>query len=115
MPRRPSNPLSDHVRHLEEEHERIMREMAEAEKALRQKPKSSRPKPEPERRTRINNFATITMPRPEDHLFPGGKTRPSKRPFRRRKPEARLAQIKFLLLCLLLATIVLFVWRNLPG
>jgi hypothetical protein len=115
MPRRTSNPLSDHVRRLQDEQERIMREMAEAEKALRQKPKPSRPKPEPERRTRINNFATITMPRPEDHLFPGGKTRLNKRQYRRRKPEARLAQIKFLLLCLLLATIVLFVWRNLPG
>jgi hypothetical protein len=32
MARRPSNPLSEHARLLEEEHARIMRELAEAEK-----------------------------------------------------------------------------------
>lgn len=115
MPRRSSNPLSDHVQRLQEEHERVMREMAEAEKALRQKPKTPRAKPQPERRVRINNYATIGMPRPEDHLFPGGKTRLNKKKYRRPKYEARVAQIKFLLLCLFLAMLILFVWRNLPG
>ena len=117
MPRYSSNPLSDHVQRLQEEHERVMREMAEAEKALLQKPKSSpaKAKQQTERRVRINNVATIGIPRPHDHLYPGGKTRLNKRQQRRRKPEARMAQVKFLLLCLLLATLVLFIWRNLPG
>lgn len=115
MPRRSSNPLSEHAQRLQEEHERIMREMAEAEKALRQKPKQVRSKQQPEKRVRINNFATIGIPRPQDHLYPGGKTRLGKRQHRRRKPEARMAQVKFLLLCLLLATLILFIWRNLPG
>ncbi len=115
MSRRSSNPLSDHVQRLQEEQERIKREMAEMEKALRQKPKPSRPKPQPERRMRINNVATIGIPRPQDHLYPGGKTRLNKHKYRRPKYEARVAQLKFLLLCLLLATLLLFVWRNLPG
>lgn len=115
MARRSSNPLSDHVQRLQEQHERLMREMAEAEKALRQKPKTPRSKPQPERRVRINNVATIGIPRPQDHLYLGGKTRLNKRKYRRPKHEARVAQLKFLLLCLLLATLILFIWRNLPG
>ncbi len=67
MARRPSNPLSEHARALQEEHERILREMAETEKALRQKPKApARTKPEPERKVRINTSvaASINLPRP---------------------------------------------------
>jgi hypothetical protein len=117
MARRPSNPLSEHARALQEEHERILREMAETEKALRQKPKApARTKPEPERKVRINTSvaASINLPRPHDHIYRGGGSGP-RRATRRRKTDARLAQIKFLLLCLLLAALVLFVWKNLPG
>ena len=116
MPRRPSSPLSEHAQRLQEEHDRILREMAAAEKALRQKPKAApRPKSEPERKVKIRNVATIDLPRPQEHLYRGGTVRPSRRTTRRRKTDARLAQIKFLLLCLLLAALVLFVWKNLPG
>ncbi len=92
-----------------------MREMAAAEKALRQKPKAApRPRPEPERRVRLNNnVASLDLPRPSDHLIRGGAVR--RRPTRRRKTDARIAQIKFLILCLILASLVLFVWKNLPG
>ena len=91
-----------------------MREMAAAEKALRQKPRVSRPRPEPERRVRLNNnVASLDLPRPSDHLIRGGASR--RRPTRRRKTDARIAQIKFLILCLILASLVLFVWKNLPG
>ena len=114
MARRPSNPLSEQARQLQEEHERILREMAAAEKALRQKPKVSRPRPEPERRVRLNNnVASLDLPRPADHLIRGASGR--RRPTRRRKTDARIAQIKFLILCLILASLVLFVWKNLPG
>ena len=114
MSRRPtSNPLSEHAARLQAEHERLLREMADAEKALRQKPKVARPRAEPERRVRLNNVAALDLPRPADHLIRGGGTR--QRPTRRRKTDARIAQIKFLILCLILASLVLFVWKNLPG
>lgn len=90
-----------------------MREMAAAEKALRQKPKVARPRPEPERRVRLNNVASLDLPRPSDHLIRGGAA--PRRPTRRRKTDARIAQIKFLILCLILASLVLFVWKHLPG
>ncbi|MGA0849796.1 MAG: hypothetical protein ACO3RX_07570 [Chthoniobacterales bacterium] len=116
MPRRPSSPLSEHAQKLQEEHERIMRELAAAEKALRQKPKAApRPKPAEERKVKIRNIASLDLPRPQDHLYRGGKAQTPRRTTRRRKTDARLAQIKFLLLCLLLAALVLFVWKNLPG
>jgi hypothetical protein len=114
MARPSSNPISDHVRRLQEEQERLMREMAEAEKALRRKPKTERPRPAPERKVRLNNVAALDLPRPKDHLIRGGET-PRRRPARRRRTDARMAQIKFLLLCLILASLVLFVWKNLPG
>lgn len=115
MPRRPtSNPLSEHAARLQAEHERLLREMAAAEKAVRQRPKPARPSPAPERRTRINsNVASLDLPRPADHLIRGGAAR--RRPARRRKTDARIAQVKFLVLCLILASLVLFVWKNLPG
>jgi hypothetical protein len=53
------------------------------------------------------------LPRPADHLIRGASGR--RRPTRRRKTDARIAQIKFLILCLILASLVLFVWKNLPG
>ena len=115
MARRSSNPISEHVRRLQEEQDRLMREMAEAEKALRQRPKTARPKAIPERKVRLNNnVAALDLPRPKDHLIRGGVTT-RRRPARRRKTDARVAQIKFLLLCLILASLVLFVWKNLPG
>jgi hypothetical protein len=117
MPRRPSSPLSEHAQRLQDEHDRILREMAEAEKALRQKPKPApRAKPEPERKVRLNNnVAALSLPRPQEHIYRGGTVRTPRRAARRRKTDARLAQIKFLLLWLLLAALALFVWKNLPG
>lgn len=95
-----------------------MREVAAAEKALRQKPKVTRPKAVPGRKVRMN-VAAIDLPRPKEHRFVGGSaTHPltsSRRATRRSKPAKRLAQIKFLLLCILLATLLLIVWRNFPG
>jgi hypothetical protein len=114
MPRRsPSSPLSEHAEKLREEHERIMREVAAAEKALRQKPKAA-PKAEPERKVRLNNNVAA-LSRPQEHIYRGGASKAPRRATRRRKTDARLAQIKFLLLCLLLVGLLLFVWRNLPG
>ena len=116
MARRPSSPLSEHARLLEEEHARILRELAETEKTLRQRPKP-KPKPAPEqRKVRLNNVAAVTLPpRPHDHIFRDGSGQPPRRAGRRRKADARYAQIKFLLLCLLFVGLMLFVWKNLPG
>ena len=117
MPRRSSNPLSEHVQRLQDEQARILREMAEAEKALRRKPKpSARPVAAP-RNVRINNNVTaINLPRPKDHRFLGASGQlPVRRTGRRPKADARMAQIKFLILCLIFFGLLLFVWRNLPG
>lgn len=118
MARKPSNPLSEHVQRLEEERARLMREMAAAEKALRQKPKITRPDPTPGRRIRLNNVATMELPQPIGHRTLGGSAPSRRRPRhqpRRTRTEARLAQIKFILLCLLLATLLLLLWRSFPG
>ncbi len=116
MARRPANPLSDHVQRLEEQRAQVMREMAATEKALRQKPKPVRPTASPARKIRLNNGAAVDLPRPKEHRFVGGTPRgKSRRQTRRSRTAARLAQIKFLLLCLLLATLILIVWRNFPG
>jgi hypothetical protein len=113
MARQTPNPISDHVRRLQEEQDRLMREMAEAEKALRRKPKPARPAPAPGRKVRLNNVAALDLPRPKDHLIRGGGSQ--RHPTRRRKPDARAEQIKFLLLLLILAALLVFVWKNLPG
>jgi hypothetical protein len=117
MERRPSNPLSAQAQLLQEQYEQTLRELAEAEKALRRKPKGAAPaKPAPERKVRLNNLAAaISLPRPQDHTFRGGTPRAPRRNTRRRKTDARLAQVKFLLLCLLLAGLFIFVWKHLPG
>jgi hypothetical protein len=117
MARRPSNPLSEQAQLLQEQYEQTLRELADAEKALRRKPKAAAPaKPAPERKVRLNNMpAAISLPRPQEHTFRGGASRAPRRNTRRRKTDARLAQVKFLLLCLLLAGLVIFVWKHLPG
>ena len=116
MARQPSNPLDEHVRRLQEQHELLMREMAEMEKNLRRKPKAPKPKPVNEVKLRASNVAAIDLPRPKDHRYLGGGT-PARRGRTKRRPktDARLAQVKFLLLCLLLASVLVFVWKNLPG
>jgi hypothetical protein len=116
MPRRSSNPLDEHVQRLQAEQERLKREMALAEKALRRKPKAARPALAPERRHRLNNVAALDLPRPQEHIFRNVERGPARtRPARRRKTDARYAQIKFLVLCLLLAALLVFLWRNLPA
>lgn len=115
MPRPSSNPLAEQKQRLAAEQARLARELAAAEKMARQKPKPVRATLEPERRLRVNTApARILPPRPQEHLFPQGRVRTTRKKFRRRKTEARLEQIKFLLLCFLFAALILFVWRNLP-
>ncbi|MBU3664625.1 MAG: hypothetical protein FGM15_01925 [Chthoniobacterales bacterium] len=116
MPRRPTNPLSEHVQRLQDEHDRLVREMAEMEKNLRRKPKAPKPKPVQEVKLRAANVAAIDLPRPKDHRYLGGAT-PMRhaRSRRRAKPDVRMAQVKFWLLCLVLAAVLVFVWKNLPA
>ena len=94
-----------------------MREVAAAEKALRQKPKVDRPRAVPGKKIRMN-VAAIDLPRPIEHVIVGGSPRQpasSRRATRQSKEAKRMAQIKFLLLCILLATFLLVAWRNFPG
>jgi len=116
MPRPSSNPLSEQKQRLAAEQARIARELAAAEKLARQKPKPARATLEPERKLRVSTAPErILPPRPREHLFPqSGRVRTTRKQFRRRKTEARLEQIKFLLLCFLFAAVILFVWKNFP-
>ncbi len=110
-----SNPLSEQKQRLAAEQARIARELAAAEKMARQKAKPVRAPLEPERKLRVSTAPQrILPPRPQEHLFPGGRVRTTRKQFRRRKTEARLEQIKFLVLCFLFAALILFVWKNLP-
>ena len=117
MANRPANPLSEQAQLLQEQYDQTLRELADVEKVLRRKPKTTPPvKPAPERKVRLNNVAAaISLPRPQEHTYRGGSARSPQRNTRRRKTDARLAQIKFLLLCLLLAGLFIFVWKHLPG
>lgn len=116
MPRRTPNPLSEQAQRLADEQARIERELAEAERALRERRKPQRAKAAaPARRVRLNNVAALELPRPRDHRILGGGVEPRRRHTKRRtKPDARFAQIKFLFLCLILAVLVLILWRNFP-
>jgi hypothetical protein len=116
MPRLSSNPLSEQKQRLAAEQARIAKELALAEKQARQKPKPARAALEPERKLRVSTAPErLLPPRPREHLFPqGGRVRTTRKQFRRRKTEARLEQIKFLLLCFLFAALILFVWKNFP-
>jgi hypothetical protein len=116
MPRPSSNPLSEQKQRLAAEQARIAKELAMAEKQARQKPKPARAALEPARKLRVSTAPErILPPRPRDHLFPqGGRARTTRKQFRRRKTEARLEQIKFLLLCFLFAAVILFVWKHFP-
>ena len=110
-----SNPLSEQKQRLAAEQARIARELAAAEKMARQKPKPVRASLEPARKLRVaTTQQRILPPRPQEHLFPGGRVRTTRKQLRRRKTEARLEQIKFLVLCFLFAALILFVWKNLP-
>ncbi len=119
MARRSPSPLSAYEEHLRAEQARIAREVAEAEKALRRTPKTApQTKPEPERKVRLNNVAGLQLhlPRPQDHIIRDAGSVASRRRSspRRRKSDVRQAQMNFLLLCLLLAAIALFVYLKLP-
>jgi len=115
MPRPTSNPLSEQKQRIAAEQARIAREVAAAEKVARQKPKPARATLEPERKIRvIAAQQRVLPPRPPEHLFPGGRVRTTRKQFRRRKTEARLEQVKFLVLCFAFAALVLFVLKNLP-
>lgn len=85
------------------------------EKELRRKPKVVRPHAEPERRIRLNTTNTIELPRPREHVQRGTGRIPPRRSSRRRRSDVRIAQIKLLLLCILIVGLALFVWKNLPG
>lgn len=116
MPRTSSNPLTEQKQRLAAEQERIAREMAAAEKLARQKPKPVRATLEPGRRLRVDTVGGRVHPsRPRNHVFPAdGPRQPNKQFRRRRKKEARLAQIKFILLCFLVVALLIFLVKNLP-
>lgn len=114
MPRSSSNPLTEQKQRLAAEQARIARELAAMEKLARQKPKPERIKLEPARRLRVETVqGRVLPPRPRDHIFPTGRTRTPRKKFRRRKTEAREAQMKFLVLCVILIGLLLFFWKNL--
>ena len=109
------NPLSEQKQRIAAEQARIARELAAAEKMARQKPKPVRATLEPERKLKVSTVQQrVLPPRPTEHRFPGGRVRTTRKQFRRRKTEARLEQIKFLVLCLLFAAVIFFLLKNLP-
>jgi len=115
MPRPTSNSLTEQKQRLAAEQARIERELAAMEKLARQKAKPARASLEPEKKLRVATTpARVLPPRPQEHLFPEGRVRTTRKKFRRRKTEARLEQIKFLVLCLLFALVILFLWQNFP-
>ncbi|MBJ7258276.1 MAG: hypothetical protein JHD33_01970 [Chthoniobacterales bacterium] len=110
-----TNLLSEQKQRIVSEQARIAREMVAAEKQARQKPKPVRVALEPARRLRVSTAPQrILPPRPPEHLFPGGRMQTTRKQFRRRKTEVRLEQVKFLLLCVLFAALILFAWKHLP-
>lgn len=116
MPRSTSSPLDEQKQRIAAQQARLAKELAAAEKMAKQQAKPVRPTLEPERRLKVSTTLqrSVLPPRPTDHIFPGGRVRTPRKRLRRRSTEARLAQIKFVMLCLLFAALILFVWRNFP-
>ena len=116
MPRQTTNPLAEQMRQLAAEQARLERELAAAEKEARRKPRPVRPSLEPGRRIKVNTGSApvILPPRPITHQYPGEPVRTAGKKRRKRKSEVRYERTKFLLLCVLLIALILFVWKNLP-
>lgn len=115
MPRSTTSLLDERRQRIEAEQALLARQLADAEKVARQKAKPPRATLVPERKLKVSTTPEkILPPRPRAHILPGGRMRTTRKQLRRRKTEARLQQIKFLVLCLLFASLILFVWRNLP-
>ncbi|MFZ9933523.1 MAG: hypothetical protein ACO3G9_10050 [Chthoniobacterales bacterium] len=116
MPRPSSNSLSEQKKLLAARQALLAKELAMAEKQARQKAKPARATLEPERRLRVSTTPDrVLPPRPREHLFPQGeRVRTTRNKFRRRKTEAKIQQIKFLLLCLIFVTLIVLIWKNFP-
>ncbi len=117
MARRTPNPLSDAERRLAEMEERIRREEEELKRLINEAPKKrTTPAEPPPRRVRLDLATGHPPPQPASFRIPQAYGR-SERPVRgkrSRRQEQRMAQIKFLCLCILLAVMVLLLWRSLP-
>lgn len=113
----PSNSLAAHVQRLEEQQAQLKQEMAEAERELRKKPRVNRSSPSPDKRVRLNNIATIAHPQPLGHRVLGENAGLQTRSRRKRQTrrEVRRDKILFMLLCLVLIVIAIFVAHNLFG
>lgn len=117
MALRPRSPYSEDIDRVQKEHARILREMAEAERAAKRKSKSPKPKPVGGYKLRAN-VPAITLERPKDHrIVRGGDTPRAARAGRRpgRGPrDVNAARVKFMLLCLFVVLLFFFLWRNAP-
>lgn len=119
MALRPKSPYSDHIERVQKEQARILREMAEAERAAKRKKKAVTAKPVGVHKIRTTTSA-ITLPRPKDHRFVSAGENRGVRSARRgrgrasRPHEVHAARLKFMLLCLFVAVLFFFLWRNAP-
>lgn len=105
-----STKVTDEQRRLEKQHEDLIRRQQELQKALRSIPKQTKDKKKPQ---------TLHVDTGISSMAPGVARYSRIQPEKRRKTlparELQNARIKFLCLCLLLATIVVMLWRAIPS
>jgi Flp pilus assembly protein TadB len=105
-----STKVTDEQRRLEKQHGDLVRRQQELEKALRTIPKQNKKKKE---------LQTIRVEATMSSRVPGVAQFSRVQMEKRRKTlparELQNARIKFLCLCLLLATIIIMLWRAIPS
>ena len=106
--------VSTEQRRLEKEHEDLLRRERELKKALVTIPKQIQKKKEKERKTQTLHVAGTAQSIPfgsriSRPVAPSRKTRSL--PAR----ELQNARIRFLLLCIVLASVVIMLWRAIPS
>lgn len=115
MARRNSSPLTDAEKQLRELHARIEREEQQLRRIIKEAPRRRQAEKE-QRNFRIKAETATVPPQPADfRILKGGGPAPSRRRARTRRQDHRVAQVKFILLCILLAALALLVWRSLPA
>jgi len=105
-----STKVTDEQRRLEKQHGDLLRRKQELEKALRTIPKQNKKKKELQT---IRVEATMSSKSIGSPQF--SRTQKEKRRMTLPARELQNARIKFLCLCLLLATIIIMLWRAIPS
>lgn len=107
--------VSEEQRRLEKQHEDLLRRERELKKALVTIPKQIQKKKEKERKTQTLHVDGTTQSIPIGSLRLSRSVAPSRKTRSLPARELQNARIRFLLLCIVLASVVVMLWRAIPS